>query len=68
MAPQAEKKVRVVWVKSAIGYNKKQKATLAALGFHKLGQIVEHPDNAAIRGMIAKVPHLVKVEEAEKKD
>lgn len=68
MAPQAEKILRVTWVKSAIGYNKKQKATIAALGLRKLGQVVEHADNPTVRGMIAKVPHLVRVEEAEKKD
>jgi len=56
-------KLRVKWVKSAIGYSKDQKATIRALGFHKLQQTVEHEDNPAMRGMIRKVNHLVKVEE-----
>ena len=57
------KTIKVTWRKSAIGYNKKQKATLAALGFRKLGETREVSDNAAVRGMIAKVTHLVTVEE-----
>jgi len=56
-------KLRVKWVKSAIGYSKDQKATIRALGLHKLQQTVEHEDNHAMRGMIRKVNHLVKVEE-----
>jgi large subunit ribosomal protein L30 len=53
----------VKWVKSSIGYPKDQKATIQALGLHKLQQTVEHDDQPAIRGMIRKVIHLVKVEE-----
>ncbi len=56
-------KVRVKWVKSAIGYSKDQKATIRALGFRKLQQTVEHEDHPSIRGMIRKVNHLVQIEE-----
>lgn len=56
-------KLRIKWVKSAIGYSKDQKATIRALGFRKLQQTVEHEDHPALRGMIRKVNHLVKVEE-----
>ena len=56
-------KLRIKWVKSAIGYPKDQKATIRALGLRKLQQTVEHEDNPAMRGMIRKVNHLVKVEE-----
>jgi len=56
-------KLRVKWVKSAIGYSKDQKATVRALGLRKLQQTVEHDDQPAIRGMIRKVIHLVQVEE-----
>ncbi|MGZ3621956.1 MAG: 50S ribosomal protein L30 [Ktedonobacteraceae bacterium] len=55
--------LRIKWVKSAIGYAKDQKATIRALGLHKLQQTVEHEDNSVMRGMIRKVNHLVKVEE-----
>lgn len=56
--------LRVTWVKSSIGYPKDQKATIKALGFHRLNQTVEHADNAQLRGQIYKVKHLVNVEEA----
>jgi large subunit ribosomal protein L30 len=57
-------KIRVTWVKSGIGYEIDQKRTLKALGFHRMNQSVIHDDSRAIRGMINKVRHLVKVEEA----
>lgn len=56
-------KLRIKWVKSSIGYPKDQKATIRALGLHKLQHTVEHDDQPAIRGMIRKVMHLVQVEE-----
>jgi len=56
-------KLHITWVKSGIGYSKDQKRTLKALGFHRLNQSVTHNDSAAIRGMINKVRHLVKVAE-----
>lgn len=59
------KKLRITYVKSAIGYNKRQKNTIEALGFRKLYQTVEHEDSPAIRGMINKVVHLVEVDEEE---
>ncbi len=59
----ANKTIRITYSKSGIGYNKEQKRTLAALGFRKLGQTIERPDSPAIRGMIARVAHLVTVEE-----
>jgi len=57
-------KLRITWVKSGIGYNEAQKRTLASLGFHRLNQSVIHEDSMALRGMVNKVRHLVKVEEA----
>ncbi len=63
--PEPIKKLRVTYSKSAIGYNKEQKRTIAALGLRKLRQTVEQPDTPAIRGMIARVSHLVTVEEAK---
>ena len=56
-------KLRITWVKSGIGYEKSQKRTLMALGFHRLNQSVIHEDSGSVRGMINKVRHLVKVEE-----
>jgi len=59
------KKLRITYVKSAIGYNKRQKGTIEALGFRRLYQTVEHQDTPIIRGMINRVSHLVEVEEEE---
>ena len=56
-------KIRIKWVKSAIGYPQDQKDTIRALGFRKLQHTVEREDVPTIRGMIRKVSHLVKVEE-----
>jgi large subunit ribosomal protein L30 len=55
--------LRVTLVKSKIGSKPKQRGTLRALGLRKIDQSVELPDRPEIRGMIAKVPHLVQVEE-----
>ncbi|MDR2529799.1 MAG: 50S ribosomal protein L30 [Synergistaceae bacterium] len=52
-------KIRVKWVKSAIGFPARQKRTIEALGFTKLQSVVEHEDTPQIRGMIEKVRHLV---------
>ena len=55
-------KVRITWIKSDIGYVKGQRRTLRALGFHRLGEMVEHNDSPSVLGMIDKVSHLVKAE------
>ena len=55
-------KLRITWIKSDIGYAKEQGRTLKALGFHRLNETVEHRDSPCIRGMVAKVNHLVKAE------
>jgi large subunit ribosomal protein L30 len=60
-----EIRLRVTLVKSAIGYTLRQKNTIRALGLHRMHETVEHTDSPAVRGMIAKVIHLVKVEEVE---
>lgn len=59
----AGKALRVTLVKSPIGYEKSQKATVRALGLHRMNETVEHNDSPAIRGMLNKVIHLIKVEE-----
>jgi large subunit ribosomal protein L30 len=57
------KKLKITLVKSPIGYNRRQKGTVSALGLKKINQTVEHEDTPVIRGMINKVSHLVQVEE-----
>ena len=60
----ADKKVKVTLIKSTIGCLKDQKATVESLGLHKIRQSRVFEDNACLRGKIAKVSHLVSVEEA----
>jgi large subunit ribosomal protein L30 len=54
-------KLHLKWVRSAICAPVKQKLVVKGLGFTRLNQVIERPDNAAIRGMVAKVPHLVEI-------
>jgi large subunit ribosomal protein L30 len=56
-------RIKVRWVKSQIGYDRRQRATLRGLGFRRLNQTVDVEDTPAVRGMIKKVTHLVVVEE-----
>jgi len=59
-----EKKfLRITLVKSMISSPERQKATVRALGLNKVNQTVEHADSSVVRGMVAKVSHLVQVEE-----
>jgi large subunit ribosomal protein L30 len=59
----SEQKLRITWVKSSIGYSRRQKGTIRALGLRRLGDVVEQADSPVIRGMVGKVSHLVEVEE-----
>ena len=58
-AKKSGRVLHVRQVRSGIGFDKRQKATLKAMGLGKLGRVRELPDNREIRGMIAKIPHLV---------
>jgi len=62
---QPVKKVRVTLMRSAIGETLRHKATVRALGFHRLHQTVEHEDTPTLRGMLYLVKKLVRVEESE---
>lgn len=56
-------KLKVTQVRSSIGIKPKQRGTLRALGLRGISSSRDHEDNPVVRGMIAKVPHLVTVEE-----
>ena len=58
-------KLKITLVQSPIASLPKHKATVAALGLRKVGQTVTQPDNAAVRGQIFAVKHMVKVEEVD---
>ena len=57
--------IKVTQIKSSIGTKPKHRGTLRALGLRGIGQTNTLPDRPEIRGMIAKVPHLIRVEDAE---
>ena len=59
----AGKTIKVTLVRSPIGFPIPQKATVQALGLHRINQTVEHKESPAVRGMLMKVIHLVRVEE-----
>ncbi len=56
--------LKITQVRSTIGTKPKQRGTIRALGLGRIGRTVTKPDTAEVRGMIARVPHLVDVEEA----
>ena len=63
MAEVNEGRLRITLVRSTIGRPADQGRTVASLGLRKLNSTVDRPDNPSIRGMVAKIHHLVRVEE-----
>ena len=61
MVKTKQQTLKITQVKSRIGYKKKAKATLDAMGLKKINHTVKLPDNPAIRGMIKKIEYLIKV-------
>ena len=65
MAKKAETKdggqIKIQYYRSMIGYAKKQKEIVKSLGITKLHQTVTRPDSAAARGIVAKIPHLLRI-------
>jgi large subunit ribosomal protein L30 len=61
--PQSGDTIKIQYYRSMIGYAKKQKEIVKSLGITKLNQTVVHPDSAAARGIVAKVPHLLRIVE-----
>jgi len=59
---KTKKTIRIRQIRSGIGFDETQKATLRALGLERIGRVREYPDNPAVRGMAAKIPHLVVIE------
>jgi len=58
-------RLRITWTRSGIGHRQDQRQTLRALGLRRMNQSVVHEDSSSLRGMIVKVRHLVRVEEAK---
>jgi large subunit ribosomal protein L30 len=61
-AKGGKKTIKIRQIRSGIGFDKTQKATLRALGLVKIGRVREFPDNPAVRGMAASISHLVVIE------
>jgi large subunit ribosomal protein L30 len=64
----AEGTLKITYYRSAIGRSKDQKDTIRSLGFRRLNQTVEKPDNPSVRGMVYKVRHLVRIENEDVPD
>ena len=58
-------KLRLTWFKSGIGYKRDQRLAIRSLGFHRLNQTIEQEDTPDVRGMLAKVKHLVRVDKEQ---
>ena len=61
MADKAQPTIHIKWVRSGIGFTKRQKGVIRSLGFRRLNEVVERPDTPQTRGLVAKIPHLVKI-------
>ena len=61
MAKAKQATIRIRWVRSGIAFNRDQAEVVRALGLRRLHHVVERADNPVVRGLIAKVPHLVEV-------
>jgi large subunit ribosomal protein L30 len=62
MAKQTTK-IKIQWYRSAIAAPEKHKVIVRSLGLTRLNQVVERPDTPAVRGMVAKIPHLLRIVE-----
>ncbi|MBI1983951.1 MAG: 50S ribosomal protein L30 [Acidobacteria bacterium] len=58
-----QRKIHIKWVRSAIAFSYRQKDMVRSLGLRRLNQVVERPDTPQIRGLVARIPHLVEVVE-----
>ena len=57
----AAAKIKIQYYRSVIAFPSRQKEIVRSLGLRKLNQVVERPDNASMRGAVAKVPHLLRI-------
>jgi len=58
---KAQRTIHIKWVRSGIGFTYHQKGMVRSLGLLRLNQVVERPDTAQIRGLVASIPHLVEI-------
>lgn len=65
VAGKGQRTIRIRWVRSGIGFSRRQKEMVRSLGLRRLHQVVERPDTPPIRGLIARIPQLVEVVDRE---
>jgi large subunit ribosomal protein L30 len=61
MSDKAQRKIHIQWVRSGIGFSYRAKDAIRSLGLRRLRQVVERPDTPQVRGLVAKIPHLVEI-------
>ncbi len=61
----ASKTIKIEQTKSPIGYPRNQREVLRSLGLRRIRHVVERQDSPAVRGMVAKIPHLVRIVEEQ---
>lgn len=61
MTEKAQRTIQIKWVRSGIAFPYRMKQMIRSLGLKRLNQVVERPDTAQVRGLVARIPHLVQV-------
>ena len=61
MSKSNPKTIKIRWIRSGIAFNRNQKEVVRSLGLRRLHQVVERPDSPGVRGLVAKVAHLVEI-------
>lgn len=61
MTEKAQKRIHIKWIRSGIGFTRRQKGMVRSLGLRRLNQVVERPDTPQIRGLVENIPHLVEI-------
>lgn len=61
MNDEKRRTIRIKWVRSGVGFSYRQKGMIRSLGLRRLNEVVERPDTPSIRGLVARIPHLVEI-------
>ena len=61
MTEKVQRTIHIKWVRSGIGFTYRQKEMVRSLGLRRMNQVVARPDTAQIRGLVARIPHLVEI-------
>ena len=61
MTDKGQRTIAIKWVRSGIGFSRRQKQMIRSLGLRRLNQVTQRPDTPPIRGLVARIPHLVEI-------